>query len=1747
MVDETYSLQNIGRRLPEKLIQYLEAQYHIWDEFLVRERQHLLATAGTIHRPPFIESTPAYHTLENYDSIDVPDVVRMVLRSAAGDPQTGIPPTPYLHQAKALEAFFSQEPRELVVSTGTGSGKTETFLMPIMGSIALERATRSASFAIPGVRALLLYPMNALVNDQVARLRRILGSQTVAPLLTHPDGFRTAFGMYTSRTPYPGPFDVRRSRSVVRKWIDDYFVRYAPLRERLLREGKWPAMDLVAFRNAFQRSADDAELLTRDEMQDRPPDLLVTNYSMLEYMMLRPVDASIFRHTRRWLESDSRNQFIVVLDEAHLYQGAQGTEVALLLRRLISRLRIPRDRARFILTSASLAGGPDADQRIRAFANDLTGRDRAHQSFEVITGNLDKPDDGRNATTAEADACASVPISALHAVGSDLAAAGAAVTTLVTALGLSLRGATDTESKLRDSTYSALKDSPLVAELIRTIMGKPVAIQDLAQHLFPDASRPIEALDGLLSVCAFARRSKDARVFMPSRAHLLFRGIEGVFACVNPNCTARHDVTGPTILGKLYKRSTLRCSCQSKVFELLTHRDCGAAYLRGYFKPADDSFLWHEPSTGMSGVDDALTEIHLLVEHERDQIGTADRVWLHKRTGQLFRNLPTRPEECLELRRPTTAPVLIRSRNVVTFDRQCPVCLKRWRDADRPKIMDLATKGEDPFAYLIAAQVELQPKDAAVSAARPNGGRKSLLFSDGRQKAARLARDVPRVIEQDAFRQTLLLAAHALPEARLSDLKLYVAFIASLTQKHLRFFDGTEAAALRTDCATFARAPYRGDLRTALDDPWTPRAPMSYRVQLMRNLGSRYYSMFALGLAHVEPRATFFHTLMNDLSTAGLPEDDVRSLSIIWIQEFLEDFSLYSVNAVGLRPRNLAAGYRITVAGTRHGFSPDQRRFLAPEINVALVEQTFRTHLAEPTNQPDLYVLSEDRLRLVPSLNDVWHRCPSCTYLSPVTWRGRCASCGRAGVIPTDPDRDVYMRARKAFWRDPVVRILNNTAEPMTLDVQEHTAQLNYRDLGDLEATTESFERRFRDILLDGEQAIDVLSCTTTMEVGIDIGSLIAVGLRNMPPSRHNYQQRAGRAGRRGSAVATVVTYAQNNPHDAYLFDNPAELIAGRAHLTGLDVENQTLVSRHVFAELIQEYFEEEVIRGNSGNVFATLGDTQPFFSGNGPGTLPQFLQWLATGAGARAALERIGAWIPSGVNLSPQECSNRLRDRLTELSAPAMAPLPTGEEQFIEFLFARGVLPAYAFPRDLVALQIERQANRQQVEIIERPQQGANIALSEYAPGRLVVVNKLTYRIGSVTANTPPETINRAQPLFARPAEYLQCPNCLYTTATTNGSAGDNCPVCAVDQIQHIFAIQPQVVWPDGRQELDELDDDQVFSDTTVAQLPVPSSDRAFGSELAFGARSTLKHGRQVPLVILNRGELAQTGPTGFQVCQLCGLALTGTQPFPGRHERNYLIPYRGGPRPPAQCNGTPRTVYLGYEFNTDVLLLRTSLSPPFANNLNNRITWRSLTDALTSLAHGIALAAADDLGIDPRELQSGFRLLRAANGSSMGDVFLYDTLAGGAGYSRLVGEDFARIFERTINRLESCTCQSSCSDCLRTYANRMSHASLDRHLALQLGRYIESGSAPALYSPREQQDRGIALRDMLGQSGWTVENSDPFAFAIRKAARAATIGVIPALLDPTALPAQWAPVTAFSTQEIDKDLPSCLLRVPT
>jgi len=1772
-----YGVQSIVDSLRGTLQAYLEAQYHISNVTLIEERRCLLERPGTIAQRPYIESTPVYQAGRLYAELAIPtatkDLLDMLSRLV---PDVGIPSTPYTHQSSALEAFVGRE-EDMIVATGTGSGKTESFLMPLLGTLAEEGATRPASAAMPGCRALLLYPMNALVNDQLGRIRKIFGDERVAGALAQGRGRPVRFGSYTGRTPYPGTRSRNKDSLHIAPLFDDFYLKYADDSRTvdILRDkGKWPSKDLVAFYGAdkvtmtpyrsgkkqgelrpsyhwgerLETQPGDRELLTRDEMQTQCPDLLITNYSMLEYMLMRPLERPIFEQTAQWLAQDERNTFILILDEAHMYRGVGGAEVALLIRRLQARLGIGRERMRCILTSASLGSGPEAERDVLDFARDLTGlTPDVPRDIVLITGDPEQRSIRTRDRAGDAMALAAFELGHFQGYEVDLAASIRAVATLGGNIGWPPLAAACVED-LQRYVFERLDGYAPVERMIDLVSGHAIDLAELSRQMFAGADAEIarRATEVLLALATFARVGN--RVLLPTRVHLFYRGLPGLYACVNPRCTVRLDtVTGaraPYILGRLYTEPLTQCSCDKagRVFELLTHRDCGAAFLRGYVRGLDGDFLWHEPggTVGMDKDVQDLCELHLLVEqgvHPQQQ-GEVAEVWIDVTTGRIRRDEPADPDGYLRAFVPTTAPVSVDGRDRISF-RACPVCTRRWRGS-QSKIMDLATKGEAPFANLVKAQVLAQPAKTkgGESAESPNGGRKSLLFSDGRQKAARLARDIPREVELDSFKQALALAARRLEnmnkQSRLTA-ELYVSFVAVAATYYLHLFERDDQNALQHQVREFVKY-YKSDLAYAFDEdePWEPKVLSSYKVAVLRQLCSPFYSLQAATIGYVAPAKAAGKRLRADLRELApdLDGDDVDALVVAWIAEVLADFAFDS--GLSASQRAEAAGFPRPKWGSDGRFGGGVREILQvhrtwSETRIAAMEKLLRDTLCEPVD--NLHFLKGDKVRLVIDLDRHWQQCSTCTFLAPVRVLGCCINCGSARVESIDPRASTYIRARKGFWRDPLEKALRGEGRPMHITAEEHSAQLSHRDVGVVHATTEKYELRFQDIVIgEDEGPIDVLSCTTTMEVGVDIGSLVAVGLRNVPPQRENYQQRAGRAGRRGAAVSTVMTYGQGGPHDSYYFANPWEIVAGKLRRPVVKIDNPKIAQRHVNAYLVQTFFHGTIStlpEKPSAQLMDALGPTAAFFAldSANPFRLDAFRAWIEDQVIAADAplASQIVRWLPPAIDSDRGAWVRRAAaDLLRRLERSGATFVETGQTsvatpeasegdddaseggepgaslppQLLEFLFDQGLLPSYAFPTDLCSFLVEEMKKGgayAKVGVKEQPQQSMAKALSEYAPGRLVVIDKRTYRSGGVAATSLASELNRARGLFAHVRDYVYCTQCTYVQDPTTRRDMAQCPICRGDLLTRHF-ITPRYFTPEKGRAVSHNDDDQEYTYATGAQLPVPVGDASLQNGRPVGAHGHATHLTDQRLVIVNKGK--EYEESGFDICEECGAA---TPHMPrtskkGTHKRPYLEQW-GRSGPPPDCDGTIReNLFLGTTFDSDLLLLRIGLERPIDIDLQSTVAAGALGDGLLTLSQALLLAASRHLDIDASELGAGYRFVSAGMGQALdADLYLYDTSSGGAGYADQAGREgtLEEILDVTLAVLEECpaNCDRSCYQCLRHYSNQYVHEHLDRHLAAAILRYMRDGMAPRVADAATQAGRLRALSKMCALDGYNCE----------------------------------------------------------
>ncbi|MFB9275761.1 DEAD/DEAH box helicase [Cohnella cellulosilytica] len=1808
-MNDTYGAFHVSKILHETLRSYLESAYHIKNNSLIKERSNLLNVLGQISQEPYIEATPSYELGPTYESLDIPEPAKDILAqvSKLDHPGVGVFSRPYTHQANALELFLNKG-KDIIVATGTGSGKTESFLMPILGSLAIEATERPNVASMLGCRAILLYPMNALVNDQLGRIRKLFGDERVAGYLKKGRTRNVMFGSYTSKTPYPGEPKAGKTTAHIEPMFEKFYLKYAGNMEKvkeLKAKGKWPSKDLIKFyakemeqqeiyktgkrqgkprviRNWSQRlktQPNDREMLTRHEMQESCPDILITNYSMLEYMLMRPIERKIFQQTKTWLEADVNNKLILILDEAHMYRGTGGAEVAFLIRRLMARLGIERDRLQCILTSASLGKSEEDKRSIINFASELTGViAKTKRQFELITGDLEARFGAAEGKEEEAEALSSLNLSVIQNTMVELDSAIDSFNLVAKRLNWAVFKGEGLD-KFSNHIFNQLTGWGSAEQMIKVLSGNAIPLRQLSQSLFPNAEDSVarKATEAMLALGTLARRKSDGRVFLPTRLHLFFRGVPGLYACTNKNCENRlNKEAEDAILGRLHAVAMLNCTCEKKarVYKLLTHRDCGTAFIEGYTYGDEGDFLLHE-STNVIGtndeVQDRLYKIQLLVDgnpNERD-IQNCIPVFLDITTGKLFNSEPPKLDGFLKAFKP-----LSNSGGGDRVFHHCPVCLKKWKK-NRSKIMDLATKGEAPFANLVKAQLFNQPPQRVESSGYPNGGRKVLLFSDGRQKAARLARDIPREVEWDTFRQTIVLAAVRYKEICNRDPKinnaLYSAFVSVVSEFNLQFFDGDDRKTLLRDVRDF-KEEYADSLRVAIEEQWGGRPSSSYYKAILRQLCNKEYSLRAATVGYLKPSSLAFEKLEKEIMaiTDKITPSNIEALVNYFIEEILDDYAFELESVISASVRRKAAGYPQSSWTSSGKIGDNQRYILETHFNctsdeITNIQEILRKRLCHKIG--DAYVIDSNDVVLSINTDVEWYKCNSCTFLSPVKLGGYCINCGSTNIVILNPETHEYIQARKGFLRTPVVMSIRGENRPKYVTAEEHTAQLSHKDAGEIFASTEMYELRFQDVKLDQEDeledsSVDILSCTTTMEVGIDIGSLVAVGLRNVPPQRENYQQRAGRAGRRGSSLSTVITYAEGAPHDSFYFQNPVKIVSGAPRLPMIKINNIKIAKRHVFAFLFQTFFHEMIDRNElkidkNKSLLAALGSVTEFFDEETDSEFrkSRFIEWIRQGLYQPSAplVKRIIEWLPENIATDQFACVLGFIDELIEkLNSVVLntsskenevdeetdddegeIDLSSSRDELLTFLFDEGFLPSYAFPTSLCSFPIEekREKGKNSYKVVtkELPQQSIDQALSEYAPGRLVVIDKKTYRSGGITANAAKVTeADRAAKLFQHNLrKYVSCRRCTFVRDIDESlkTESDECPVCQ-GQLDRGELLIPEVFLPEKGAPIIEGDDEQELTYATTAQFPLPLSEDDMGGWRKISNRLLTVQAKDRRLVTINKGN--DESNAGFYVCEKCGDAKVvdpEEKPPTGSHDRPYYVEPVFGVTVPSRCQGTFKRVFLGHHFKSDLLLLRLNIEEPFVRTVNQNISNHILNDALRTVSEALSLAASRELDIDPAEFKSGYRLVKLDPSETLRvDIYMFDSLAGGAGYAEQTGQNLSVVLNKALELLENCTqgCDRSCTDCIRHYQNRYWHSHLDRHLGAQLLRYMVGSGIPDISNIESQSESLEPLIRLLELESYTCEanmsyNGVQVPWIVSRHGRHIVIGTFPSLIDET------------------------------
>jgi ATP-dependent helicase YprA (DUF1998 family) len=1750
---------------------YIEATYHVGHRAVIAQRKALLEADGIIFQPPYIESTPRYKASQTFEELDLSDPVKTLFASLT-DSRSGTKPLlfnpPYTHQARALEAVLRDE-RNLVVTTGTGSGKTETFLLPLLAKLATEAATRPTTFAVPAIRALVLYPMNALVNDQLGRLRLLLGDERVTSQFKEWAGRPARFARYTSRTLYPGvrsvKKDTRRLKSIERFYIDlitQAAGSESPLQHRakllmdnLKARGKWPAKpDLKSwygepgtnwknkagqFVRAVLRPAD-PELLTRHEVLDAPPDVLITNYSMLEYMMMRPLERPIFDQTRAWLEANPEEKLLLVIDEAHLYRGAAGAEVALLLRRLSARLGLPPERIQVICTSASF----DDPDYARDFAAQLTGTNSA--SFDTIIGEKKYRDPAAPGSAKDAELLASLPMNTFYDSTTDPERTDA-----IQAL-LDYRGISHIEGdRVSALLFKALESYAPLGQLINVTMDKAQPVTSLGPIIFPDATPEIaeRAVSALAALGSIARLNDGDAGLLSCRVHAFFRGLPGLWACIDPECLeVDRDRFGPGPIGRLYAQPRTTCDCGARVFELFTCRQCGAAYARAYTDDiVDPSFLWQEPGHAVvaaSGHTKPLQPIDLLLEEPHQD--NVEPFLLDLVTGRLNPKQQGDRTRIVHLVNPRSGDGNTHEDDANQASGQfipCGVC--KQRAAFGSSVQDHQTEGDQPFLALASRQIEVQPPgEVEETEFAPLRGRKVLVFSDSRQTAARLAPNLQTYSMRDVIRPVLLRGWRELQDNPLlsSTLNLENVFLASLVgaaRLHVRLRPELGQAESMRPLADVRRLVDDGEIGTPqgaiklLQIPNQP--PQALLRALVTTLTHDYYGLAPLALASLREKSDLANVVSDLPDIPGVAESDAAKLALVrlWIDQWRKPgiwFPSMTADWIGTRGgvRTHSGNFK-PIETYVDALAKGAKRTFAREW-VPLLNATF----CQPTGGSNQVLAGNLALEL--GDDGEWAYCDRCRATQrPFPATEVCFACLGHTLKVIDPRADAVFLARKGYYRSSSVRALAEPPiPPFSIIAAEHTAQLNSSQNEDVFSKAERNELLFQDVDITvpapgeiAEAAIDVLSSTTTMEVGIDIGSLSGVALRNMPPSRANYQQRAGRAGRRGNAIATVVAFGSSDSHDDQYFRDPAAMISGRVDDPHLTMDNEEIARRHVTAYLLQRYHQVRLPNipddDQPSNLFEVMGTVDAFLDNKSPLNFSDFRVWLAKEESTlRTDVDR---WLPeelsgevrkqlldglSTVTLElltealdvetgqPNRSEQVLPDEDTAVADDGVAddidiaPAEDGETpsshrsatNLLDRLLYKGVLPRYAFPTDVATFHIfdDERSTRFRPEFRFEPSQGLPVALSQYAPGKTVWVGGKEWVSGAIYSPMREELFEAWQ----RRRLYFECQECGYAEYVEYDQA-DRGEVRDCKACQAVEKFGPAMNWmrPPGFAHRSRTpagtspDDSPATSYATRAKLLVSGPlDEANWDDVTPRLIQTFSRAR---LLVSNTGPEGE----GYSMCTRCGLVeptATETPLVSGPHPK----PYPDDRHP--NCDGGARTkgLVLGTDFISDVLLLRLRVDDP----ITLRPLYRATQVALRTLAEAVTIAAAAKLGIEPTELDAEFRaaLTPAGGHGREAEIYLYDTLPGGAGFTRRVFELGVEVFDDALTLLEDCPeqCDESCYRCLRSFRNRFDHGMMDRHVGASLLRYLLHGTVPQLEDARLERSTNRLYEDLrlLGET---------------------------------------------------------------
>lgn len=1846
-------------KIKENYLRYFKTMYSFKDAELNKRKNDKLIESDNLLKEPYLEILPEYRNCEDNDGniLRLTDIAYKLehsfvekkdaedfISSFISNGLMSYPP--YAHQVEMLEKVFVKK-RSTVINSGTGSGKTESFLLPLFASLYKEGKTwgapdykanwfnesiqvgnkrgyipvqREGETREAAVRSLILYPMNALVEDQMTRLRKALDSDEVRNFFNQSEGLkgnRIFFGRYNGNTPVPGSIDEGHRQIISKEKLDiisSQSLKIENYVELHKNDEGFTADDYLYIEPRLGTLTPTAEMITRWDMQETPPDILITNFSMLSIMLMRGIESGMFSKTKEWLERDKTNVFHLIIDELHLFRGTQGTEIAYLIRMFLDTIGlspvinsehdsiIPNPQLRIMASSASLGDEDETQSFLQEFFGVYNSDKSSH--FLVQEGS-----DYRTDKALDTNIDLSVFKKIVEA--NFLSIASQEDKNIITKEIAKTLGSDNLEDFFKERSeeiFGSFHKTMYRSESDSTLV--PKSITHIANELFRGDQ---DALRGF-----FIIRATDEinNINLPRfRFHQFYKYIEGLWAELLPQEQGNEEQRP---FGKfLYEPKDVLVSedmkINHKVLETLRCEVCGEAFVGGNKHKINNS-KWqlslNSPDLDKVPNMNATPMVQNKYYHEyavfwpkshdedlaldefpqKNETGVSTYVgtgvsgnWvkssLNSYTGEIllegfennhkaikgytFKIEPHGVNNEVKEQILTTGKDK-NNRALEALPSECPSCNANFikRKYTHSPIRSFRT-GISRSNQILSKELIYQ-----LSGEKP----KLIGFSDSREDAAGQAFGIAREHQRDMIRMLFIDSINEVtkPNPRVIELIELAQEIREGVdnRKHRREFKDLKNFDAIIDCVL-------DDNQEELQKFNSPKTTYNIEDLLGHDLeGILIKKLLGLGLnPHGVEYAKQYFTFngkeyhWNNLyDFDSMRWDSIKNVrnkigdqnydgnetlkqnikDVVAAFVFKNTFGIY----MGLNTESSGIGYIVAKNITDQDILPlknllpisinpidfinayirimgDNFRYTDPDSydsnamgDYASLSAKFKYSIKKVAQLHDLdemslgntvyallqQIFGTDEFKIMPNSLSFkiadettnYFECNNCGKIHLHRGMGICTRTQCGDELDLNPSGMVdELRKNNYISYD----IFEEPRKPMSLHTEELTGQ-----------TDNQAERQlqFKGVFVDDNKAekltkeVDMVNVTTTMEVGVDIGSLEAVFQGNMPPTRYNYQQRVGRGGRRGQAYSTAFTFCRGKSHDTYYYHNALDEITGGKNdapkltvaPTGEEGEEELklpIVKRIITKHILRDAFNE------SGNQEKVISDNHAEFGlasnwdnvsddieewihnnfGNIESIVNYYLKQFSNFGNVNAQIESLIAWYQTDLIRS---ITNAVSNNLyTEGLAQALAEY--------------GLLPMFGMPSDIRSFYHGSQGKNEFGSIREITRT-LEQSITEFAPGASKTKDKGEYMSAGLTVplkwgmyghgrygvcsmkkynedGLTQEEIQQERNKF-NPLEYSYS---LVLDENTND----------ISEIQTGFTVQ---VNHEDSEEKNSNDSSPIrlvipkaYRTSTLRDNDGTQRDNSDNRSSFTTSRIWAKESGSISIKDVGNCKLSllipveDKSPEIWTVNDNNGNLFKGysIKNFNGNYTNiiggnqeisltpNFILEGELGENPD---NAIQSKIALGAKKTTELFKIEINKVPKsICLNLNDGNT-PAIKSAFYSAAFILQRVLADKLDVEPREIQISELKI---NDQGIPYLYLSDAAANGSGFVDYLYSNFENILDEilddsnkfissVVSVKHSDSCKTSCQKCLNTYDNSAYHHILDWRLGIGLLRLMQN-----------------------------------------------------------------------------------------